>query len=141
MDIPGERASAILQELRRRRSPVSRSELAASLGVARATLSEALVALDEMGLVSGDAVSQSSGGRPPQTFSLNPSAGFVGVIDVGGSRSRVGIADLSGAILEDSLRVIPVDSGPEEIMGWAAAELERMFAAHVPATKSRGDHG
>jgi len=138
VDIPGERASAILQELRRRRSPVSRSELAASLGVARATLSEALGALDDLGLISGDAVSQSSGGRPPQTFSLNPSAGFVGVIDVGGSRTRVGIADLSGAILDDSLRVIPVDSGPEEIMGWAAAELERMFATHVSATKSRG---
>jgi predicted NBD/HSP70 family sugar kinase len=28
---------------------------------------------------------------------------------------------------------MPVDSGPEQIMGWAAGELERMFAMHVPA--------
>lgn len=136
-DVPGERASAILRELRRRRAPVSRSELAARLGVARATLSDALTELDSLGLISGDAVSQSSGGRPPQTFSLNPNAGFVGVLDVGGSRSRVGIADLSGTVLDDSLMVVPVDSGPEAIMEWARSELHRMFSEHLPAKGRR----
>lgn len=131
-DTPSERASAILRELRRRGAPVSRSELAVSLGVARATLSEALEELVARGLITEDVPAASTGGRPPQTFALNPGAGYIGVIDVGGSRTRVGIADLSGDLLDHSLLEVAVETGPDVIMEWAAEQMERMFDAHLP---------
>lgn len=132
LNTPSDRGSAILRELRRRGIPVSRSELAVSLGVARATLTEALDELLARGLISGDAISASTGGRPPQTFTITPEAAYVGVIDVGGSRTRVGIADLSGHMRDHDLLEVPVEAGPEVIMEWAAIQLDRMFATHVP---------
>lgn len=123
----GDRAVAILDVLRQRGGPVSRTELAASLGVARATLNEGIAELVAAGLITGAEGSASTGGRPPQTFTIRSDAAHVGVIDVGGSRTRVGVADLSGRVLADSLLNEPVDRGPEVIMGWAVEELQRLL--------------
>lgn len=124
----GDRAVAILNVLRQRGTPVSRTELASSLGVARATLNEGLAELRAAGLIAENEGSASTGGRPPQTFRIRSDAAHIAVIDVGGSRTRVGVADLSGRILADSLLAEHVESGPVAIMGWAVRELQQLLA-------------
>lgn len=123
-----ERARAILGVVRARGGEVSRSELASSLGIARATVTEGLAELESLNLILPSAPSASTGGRPAQTFHLNPNGAAIGIIDVGGSRTRVGIANLTGEILQDALLGELVSTGPEVILGWAVTTLTDMFA-------------
>ena len=122
-----DRRAAILSVLQRRGVPVSRSELAAELGVARATLNDPLAQLIADGVIAEDVESQVSGGRPSQAFGIVSSSVHVGVIDVGGSRTRVGIAGLDGALIEDDLLQANVEAGPDGIMEWAVTRLAEMF--------------
>ena len=134
-NVPTDRAAAVLTALRATPTGLSRTDLANALGIARATLTETLTELLALGLITEDEATTSTGGRPPQTYRLNPNAAYIGVLDVGGSRSRVGIANLAGELLEDAVLEINVESGPQQIMEWAVTELERMLAQH--ATKTR----
>lgn len=129
--VPTDRAAAVLTALRATPTGLSRTDLANALGIARATLTETLTELLELGLIAEDEATTSTGGRPPQTYRLNPQAAHIGVLDVGGSRSRVGIANLAGELLEDAVLEINVESGPQKIMEWAVTELERMFTTHA----------
>ena len=122
-----DRRSAILAVLQRRGAPVSRSELAAELGVARATLNDPLAQLLADGVIAEDGEYQVSGGRPSQAFGIVSSSVNVGVIDVGGSRTRVGMAGLDGVLFTDDLLEANVEAGPVPIMKWAVARLAAMF--------------
>lgn len=124
-----DRRAAILSVLQRRGVPVSRSELAAELGVARATLNDPLAQLIADGVIAEDVESQFSGGRPSQAFGIVSSSVHVGVIDVGGSRTRVGIAGLDGVLVDDDLLQANVEAGPDRIMEWAVTRLAEMFDA------------
>lgn len=136
VQIPTDRAAAVLTALRAAPAGLSRTELANALGIARATLTETLTELMEQGLIAEDEAAASTGGRPPQTYRLNPNAAYIGVLDVGGSRSRVGIANLAGELLEDAVLEINVESGPQHIMEWAVTELERMFTTYAAKKKN-----
>lgn len=125
-----DRATAILEVLRRHGAPVSRTDLAAELGVARATLVEGLAELESKSLITEGSSGPSTGGRPAQTFVLNPAGATVGIIDVGGSRTRVGIADFAGRLLDDALLTESVESGPETILTWAIDTLQRLIVLH-----------
>ena len=131
-----DRRSAILSVLQRRQAPVSRSDLASELGVARATLNEPLSGLLDDGLITEEVEYLVSGGRPSQAFGIVPTSVYVGVIDVGGSRTRVGISGLDGRLVDhDRLNEI-VEAGPQVIMGWAVDRLVSMFAAVDPHSKA-----
>lgn len=125
-----DRSMSILEALRRHGEPVSRTDLAAELGVARATLTEGLAELESRSLIRESATIASTGGRPPQTFELNPTGATIAVIDVGGSRTRVGIADFTGTLMADALLREHVEAGPETILGWALNALEAMLEEH-----------
>jgi len=123
----GERAAAILGALRTQGGSSSRTEIATALDVARASLNEALGELEKSGLIFQSPIVTSTGGRPPQKFQINPDGAHIGIIDVGGSRTRVGLANLDGDILQDALLSQSVELGPEAILNWAATELNRLF--------------
>ncbi|MFM1918194.1 MAG: hypothetical protein RJB01_1709 [Actinomycetota bacterium] len=129
--VPTDRSASLLTALRGAPAGLSRTELAGALGIARATLTETLTDLLDEGLIVEDEATSSTGGRPPQTYRLNANAAYIGVIDVGGSRSRVGVANLAGQLLDDAVLTINVETGPEPIMEWAVSEMERMLKAHT----------
>jgi len=64
---------------------------------------------------------------------IEPSAASIGVIDVGGSRTRVGVIDMAGVILADDIQAIDVAAGPHEVLGWAAPRLSEMLSATSPS--------
>ncbi|MCF8528017.1 MAG: ROK family transcriptional regulator [Candidatus Nanopelagicales bacterium] len=123
----------ILEVLRHSATPLSRSEIAAALNVARATLAEGLQELEASGLIAPSGPSVSTGGRPAHTFDINADAARIGIIDVGGSRTRVGVSDLRGELLQTALLDAPVDVGPERILGWACGQLTTMLTTLGPA--------
>ena len=123
----------ILEVLRHSDTPLSRSEVASALNVARATLIEGLQELEALGLIAPSGPSVSTGGRPAHTFEINADAARIGIIDVGGSRTRVGVSDLRGELLQTALLDAPVDDGPEQILGWACGQLAAMLTTLGPA--------
>ncbi|MCU1405930.1 MAG: sugar kinase, partial [Glaciihabitans sp.] len=78
----GSGASELFQLLRDG-SPRTRTELAATTGLARSTIALRVDELMTLGLVSPVGDAQSTGGRPSSQFALNPSAKFVLAADFG----------------------------------------------------------
>jgi predicted NBD/HSP70 family sugar kinase len=80
----------------RRVGPVSRAQLARETALSKPTVSQALAALLDAGLVRE--AGRSSGGKGPTAilYELNPRAGWVVGIDVGRHWVRAAIADVNG---------------------------------------------
>ena len=85
-------------EFVRRMGPVSRAQIARDSDLSKPTVSQALAALLDAGLVRE--AGRSTGGRGPAAvlYELNPVAGWVVGIDVGRYWLRAAIADLTGEI-------------------------------------------
>lgn len=124
--MPGSRGAAILEALRENGGSATRTEISRALGIARATLIEGLSELEDSGLVAQSPAVTSAGGRPARTFAINLNYASVGIIDVGGSRTRVGLANLEGEVIQESSLHVAVEVGPEEVLNWAVSELQRM---------------
>lgn len=131
----GGRSREVLQELRAQGGSATRTEIAQHLGFARATIAESIDELLDAGFVTAHEVAPSSGGRRAQLIRLNPKAVHVGIIDIGGSRTRIGVADFTGELIADRVLLAPVDRGPEHILGWAQTQLHDLFDALPPSTR------
>jgi predicted NBD/HSP70 family sugar kinase len=131
MDSPMDRRTGdILRVLRALGGVGSRSEICAATGLARASVTEHVEAMLANGLLLEGDLAPSSGGRKAQRLRINPDSARIAIIDVGGSRSRVGLADLSGRMLDDDEAAIPVEFGPRELLGWAVEALNHLLAVH-----------
>ena len=86
-------------EFVRQMGPVSRAQIARDSDLSKPTVSQALVALVDAGLVRE--AGRSSGSRGPSAvlYELNPRAGWVVGLDVGRDYVRAAIANLSGDIV------------------------------------------
>lgn len=120
-------ASALLALVRDLEEP-TRAALAEATRLARGTLSARLEALLAAGYLIEETRAASSGGRRPGILALNPDAGLLGLVDVGGSRTRVGIADLSGTLRGVREQQVDVASGPQAILGWAERTIDELVA-------------
>jgi len=123
-----DRSLEVLQELCSRGGSATRTELAQAMGFARATIADSIDELIGKHVVTDAGVAPSSGGRRAQLLQVNPSAVHVGIIDIGGSRTRVGLADFTGSLIADRLLLDPVDRGPEHILPWAITQLHDLFS-------------
>jgi predicted NBD/HSP70 family sugar kinase len=83
----------------RQLGPVSRAQIARGIDLSKPTVSQALAALLEAGLVRE--AGRSHGGRGPAAvlYELNPRAGWVVGLDVGRESVRAAVADLSGDLV------------------------------------------
>jgi predicted NBD/HSP70 family sugar kinase len=83
----------------RRLGPVSRAQIARTTALSKPTVSQALAALLDAGLVRE--AGRSSGGKGPTAvlYELNPRAGWVVGIDVGRDWVRAAIADVTGTFV------------------------------------------
>jgi predicted NBD/HSP70 family sugar kinase len=87
-----------LLELIRRDGAMSRAEAARRSGLSKPTVSQALLGLEEAGLVHPAGRSQGPKGPGAVVYELNPEAGWVVGIDVGSRWVRAALADISGTV-------------------------------------------
>lgn len=118
-----------LFELLKDGRPWTRAELAETTGLARSTVATRIDLLMRLGLVAPFGGARSTGGRPPALFALNPAAKAVAGVDVGATHVRAVLADLSGRILGEESTDLPVVDGPEVVLGWVVAAVQRLTDA------------
>lgn len=118
-------------------SAVSRAELARVLKVAPSTVSLRVNELLSAGLLVETGDGNSTGGRKPRSLQLNHSAGHVLVADLGAHHVRVGVMDLSGALLASDAIELDVAQGPEKSLATIAGLFDEL-AAGISSSTLRG---
>lgn len=78
--------------------PVSRAEIARRTGLSKQTVSEVVRRLEAAGWVRPLGPARGGIGRAALAYAIEPEAGFVAGVDLGGTRLRAAIANLSGAV-------------------------------------------
>ncbi|WP_236789544.1 ROK family transcriptional regulator [Amycolatopsis sp. GM8] len=89
---------AVLERLRRK-GPATRPQIAADTGLSKPTVGQALLDLEQHGLVRTAGRTISGPGRSAVVYEVNPAAGHVLGIDIGRGLVRVAVADLSGTVV------------------------------------------
>jgi glucokinase len=89
--------------LLRQHNPCSCSDLARFSRLSVPTVVNSVARMEQIGLVKNVGKGSSSGGRPPDMLAFNPSYGYVAGVEIGEGIIRVGIADLSGQLLGESV--------------------------------------
>jgi predicted NBD/HSP70 family sugar kinase len=84
--------------------PATRPELAALTGLSKPTVSVAIRRLQSAGLLRPTGARRGQLGRAPTCYAVDPGAGFVIGVDVGGTNLRVLVADVLGTTLAEQRR-------------------------------------
>jgi len=84
-------------------APISRAQVAATLGLAKPTVSTLVADLQHDGLVVTDGQSSGTVGRAATMFRFEPTSGYVIAADLGGTKLRVALADLDGQVVAEEL--------------------------------------
>ena len=117
----------------------SRPELVRRTGLSRATVSALTAELIAAGLLREDEPSaeERGTGRPAQSLSLVPTAGYAIGADIGHQHVRVVLCDLSGTPLWDRVVAKDVDRAPEATLD-LTVELIDEASADVPRERVLG---
>ena len=113
-----------LLDLIRSGEATTRAALASTTGLARSTIAQRIEQLADRNLVIDVGEAPSTGGRPPAILGFNVDAGVVLAADLGATHSRIGVADLGGAILDEVRHNIEISAGPDAVLSW----VETTFA-------------
>jgi glucokinase len=106
--------SRTLLRLVRDHEPCSKADLARLSGLSAPTVAAAVADLSALGLVEPAGEGPSSGGRPPELLRFRPEHRLVAAADIGGTRLRLMIANLSGVPVAERKCIIPPDAKTPE---------------------------
>ncbi|MFJ1606258.1 ROK family protein [Streptomyces sp. NPDC088253] len=112
----------------------SRAQLARETGLSKPTVSSALAALEEAGLVREAGTHAPERGRVAVLYAPDPAAGYALGIDIGRSWLRVAVADLDGGV------VARADVRNRARSSGAMADLVVSTARQVVANSGAGAH-
>ena len=101
---------------------VSRPMIARKTGLSLPTVVSLVDALESIGLVREEGMASGGVGRPATLYSVDPRAGYVFAVHLGGSKLRAGITDLIGEVLAE--RVEPTASASSDTI---MAQLARLY--------------
>ncbi|MBN8731277.1 MAG: ROK family transcriptional regulator [Acidobacteria bacterium] len=110
--------AAVLLQIIRERSLVSRAELARLSGLTKPTVSSQVADLLERGIVveDGEGEPDARGGKPPRMLRFAPSSGLIAAAEIGSSVVRVWLADLDGTRIDAETTAVKVDRGPGHVL-------------------------
>ncbi len=89
---------AVLDRLRTG-GPATRPQIAKDTGLSKPTVGQALLDLEQHGLVRPIGRTSAGPGRAAMVYEPNPAAGHVLGVDIGRQRIRVAVADLAGSVI------------------------------------------
>ncbi|WP_256840556.1 ROK family transcriptional regulator [Ornithinimicrobium faecis] len=123
-----EGVSETLQALRRH-GPATRSKLAKLAGLSRSAVNLRLDALTASDLIRGSQGEASTKGRPADLFTFHERRGWLLVGDIGATKFRAGLCDLSGNVVVEESAEVNVAEGPEAVLGVVLECFEKFVAA------------
>jgi predicted NBD/HSP70 family sugar kinase len=110
-----------------REGAFTRAELIEVTGLSAPTVGSLSSSLIRDGLLMDLGAGPSRGGRRPSRMEFNARHGFVAAIDLGPTRTRLGVADLRGELLVR--RIVPTPhQGPTALLVSLARELQSLMA-------------
>jgi glucokinase len=116
-----------LLQLLQEHNPCSKADLVRYSGLSAPTVSSGISHLETLGLVESMGDGESSGGRPPGLLRFNARHGYVAAVDIGGTRVRMLLADLSGTVTAQwSVVLSAKQKTPEEVCNLVVEGLRAM---------------
>ncbi|MGI9485618.1 MAG: ROK family transcriptional regulator [Geminicoccaceae bacterium] len=112
--------------------PISRASIAKQTGLSKQTISEIVRDLEADGLVSVTGRTSGHVGRTAVTYKIVPEAGYIVAVDLGGTKARVAIADLSCQILSEEVAPTDHRGGHELIAQIASLSLAMTKKLRIP---------
>ena len=110
--------------------PRSRQELGAATGLSAASVTNVIRELIDEGVVIETGLAESDGGRPRAMLGMNPRYGYVIGVDIGETRTRVELFDLT--MTERAKAEYPLDRAAEHdvavVVGQIASGLDTVLA-------------
>lgn len=85
------------------RAPVSKAEIVEFSGLSRPTVFSIVGELENQGLIVGEKAEGGVVGRTPVLYGPNPKAAHVVGVDLGGTKVRAAVADMTGRVLAESV--------------------------------------
>jgi glucokinase len=111
----------------------TRAELIHETGLSAPTVGSVTSHLIQAGVLKDLGTAPSRGGRRPGLMEFNSHHGFVAGIDLGPTRTRLGVADMRGEQLAIRIVSTPIHAAPEQMMATLIAALQPLLReAHVP---------
>jgi predicted NBD/HSP70 family sugar kinase len=105
----------------------TRPELGRQTGLGRSVVTQRVAELIDSGLVKEGRLAPSSRGRAPRELQFRADAGLLLVAELGATSINVGLADLSGRVIEHRKEAHEIAAGPERTL----ARVEELFDAFV----------
>ncbi len=116
---------------------VSRASLAKQTGLSKQTISEIMRQLEDDGWVQETGRTSGHVGRTAVTYELVPSAAYIAAVDLGGTKVRVAICDLSSHVLSEVTEPTHPDGGKAVVDQIAALCWTAADNGGVPRSKLR----
>lgn len=91
--------------------PISRASIAKQTGLSKQTISEVMRQLEDDGWVKETGRTSGHVGRTAVTYEIIPSAAYIGAVDLGGTKVRVAICDLSSRVLAETMEPTHPEGG------------------------------
>jgi glucokinase len=110
-----------------RQGAFTRGELIEMTGLSAPTVGSLTSSLIRAGLLIDLGAGPSRGGRRPSHMEFNARHGFVAGIDIGPTRTRVGLADLRGELIARRIVQTPLDRNPCHMLPAIAQELKSLM--------------
>jgi glucokinase len=104
----------------------TRAELIKTTGLSAPTVGGLSSTLIRLGILNDVGAGPSRGGRRPGHMQFNAGYGFVAGIDIGPSRTRLGLADLRGELLARRVLPTPRDADPRTLLRLMSEEIDRL---------------
>lgn len=117
-------AVSVLEHLRRNQT-LSRAQIAGSLGLTRATVSNIISDLLELNLVRETEFDEGGTGRPGLLLELNPESGTMIAVDIDLDRITVVLANLGQQVLWREQLSMGPDAKPDSSLDGAASIVEK----------------
>ena len=119
------------------RGPISRASISKQTGLSKQTISEIMRHLEDAGWVVETGRTAGHVGRSAVIYEVVPDAAFVAAIDLGGTKVRIGLSDLRGAIVGETAELTRPEGGQAVVDQIARLCRETAAAAGVAGERIR----
>ncbi len=117
--------------------PISRASIAKQTGLSKQTVSEIMSGLEQEGWVQETGRTAGHVGRSAVTYELVVDAAYIMAIDLGGTKVRVGLTDLSGQVMAEDMAPTEPNGGQALVDQIVELGLQAAARKRIPRGKIR----